>query len=766
MKYITMLLCALLVLAGCSNIMAPPQQQENGLKITVSGDVTDSRTLYPHANFSKYVLSFSGPESHADITLENGENSALVNDLVNGSWIITAKGYVMINGNEYEAAAGSAPVTIGSGPHPVVNISLSARQDGDKGFFSYSVNFPLSRVTNNASLQIYSYYGESEYIYNLFDDPSGSIQLTPGYYLMHIRLYNDYQLAGVTEIVHIYSNMETRADYTFTDADFIENTFALIHYGQPEINLGTGGNAPVLDPLWDNEDWVIDINRINKNEMWPAFKFLNTVNGHYDQTGYGHTQGKVKALWDDGGMYVYAQMDFHDYYENEAAKTAGTATARVTAESPVGTSNTDNSYAHLYDSLEIFTNERLETYTQGSYGIQYRIAPSPASSTITNSRISGIVSSGADQAINIFYDSNKYYSWIRKDGSGKELGYSVIAYIPWMFKGDTNTTQVFKNDGTVKTTGNDEGPTVSAEFQLNVTSTAGDRDAILTWYGVNGQAYTDGVKNYGKVKLVTGDLAARNIVRGAKDTAPLTVSFNTDGGGSISPIMVPYLQSAGSQFPADPFKTGCIFNGWWDESVTPNMRYYADTKIARNLTLTAHWINEADIVFSLRNWITANPEFDSIENSIRAGASNVTPTQPLYMNGTVPISNYAYIDNDSLLLMINGSGQGLRIAVGPPGGLNLDFVNKKYDIFVEGSVYQDGTSTFLMPDLRIETYYYYGSTQIYSCPISHTVGDTFSFGGEIPATDGVIAIRLSAGSAAMNMVFRITDIVIVDKGLI
>jgi uncharacterized repeat protein (TIGR02543 family) len=538
---------------------------------------------------------------------------------------------------------------------------------------------------------------------------------------------------------------------------------ANVLYGQPEINKGTSGGAPVLDPMWDTQDWQFDVSRVNLNEMAPLYKFLNTVDGHYNDIGHGHTEGKAKAFWDDYGMYVYAEMTFHDYLESAGAS----PTARATVVTPPAATAADNN-AHMYDSLEIFTNERVQTYTQGGYGIQYRVAPSPDGQTVagTNSRISGNSPSanagtGAD-AVSIFRESGKYYTWIRSE-AGKEVGYSIVAYVPWMFKADASANQIFDSNGKVKTTGNNEGPTVGTEFQLNTVTVGGTRDAILTWNGVNGQSYNQ-VKNYGKITMVTGDLSARGITRGAKDPTPATVTFDTDGAGSISSIQVLINQSAGSAFPANPSKTGYKFNGWWDESVTPNVRYSANTVITKNVTLKAHWIDKTDMVFSLEDWIAANPSFNSQETSIQQSAGSVTATQPLRLNGTVPGSNYAYIDNGSLLLFIGSSGQGLHITVNSTG-LNLNLAGNIYEVLFEGSVYADAASpSSSAPELRIQKYTT-GETNLWTRTITHTPGDTFSFGGELPdsAADAT-SIRFTSGSGGAGMIFRLTDIMIINKG--
>ena len=289
---------------------------------------------------------------------------------------------------------------------------------------------------------------------------------------------------------------------------------ATVLYGQPVISPGTNGGAPGLDPLWDTiEDWPLSINRLNLAEMTPEYRFLYTGGGdHYDEAGYGHTEGRAKAFWDDGGLYVYAEMTFHDFREFN-----GTAPPHpMEHEIVVTPSGIADNAAHLYDSLEIFTNERVQQYTAGDYGIQYRVAPSPEGESVagTNSRVSGNAPSGS-AAITDFRNSGKYYTWIRLDDNGKELGYSVIAYIPWMYKTDANANQVF-SDGKVNTTENDAGPVVGMEFQINAVTDGGYRDAVLAWNGVTVRSSRQ-VSNYGTVKLITGNLTVRGIVRGARD---------------------------------------------------------------------------------------------------------------------------------------------------------------------------------------------------------------------------------------------------------
>jgi len=298
-------------------------------------------------------------------------------------------------------------------------------------------------------------------------------------------------------------------------------------YGQPEIAAGTAGAMPVLDSLWDTQNWIFNVSSPNQAEETldpEKSRFLNAEDGPYSEIGYGHTESRIKAFWDDGGLYVYAEITFHDYLQWNATAPYYLV-KRETLVTPDSGTAPDNT-AHEYDSLEIFTNERVQTYQSGNYGVQYRIAPSPdgESAAGTGSRISGTDPADSSGHVEAFRGGSKYYTWIRKDGAGKELGYSIIAYIPWAFKGNANA--VFGSDGKVSAQ-QTTGSSIGMELQLNAVTYdenaaylgMGEIDAleraVLAWNGT-GKPFQQ-VGSYGRVTLITGDLAARGIVRGARD---------------------------------------------------------------------------------------------------------------------------------------------------------------------------------------------------------------------------------------------------------
>ena len=143
-------LSAALVLAGCFNPLDPvdsgAQTGAGYLSVSIAGQGGGARTLYPSANFTKYELTFaSDGKSYGPKTL-TGTASESFDDIPAGTWTITAKGYVAIDGQEYAAAEGSETVDIEAGENQSVSIAISAKQDGDPGYFYYNVSFPHAKV--------------------------------------------------------------------------------------------------------------------------------------------------------------------------------------------------------------------------------------------------------------------------------------------------------------------------------------------------------------------------------------------------------------------------------------------------------------------------------------------------------------------------------------------------------------------------------------------------------------------------------------------
>ena len=294
-----------------------------------------------------------------------------------------------------------------------------------------------------------------------------------------------------------------------------------ILYGTPKLDDPDGLLAHYIDPIWNDpamDDLIFDISRVNQAE---------TIAAWFRETWGQHTTATAKALWDDDGIWVFADIDFKDY------QTSATGSV-IQRKAGVGSTGGD----HEQDSLEIFINERLQDMlsapsSERDFGNQFRVD----ANNVLSGQAAGINPPGGSNApVTVFQNSGKTRAWLKDNNQG----YYVIAQAPFTFK--SAATNVFNTDGTVK-----DGARIGFELQINACSVSGTRDGILTWNGVNSQAYQN-ARGYGEVTL---ELAGRERVTDAQtpqissdpageiyllaDTiAPLSVTASVGDGGALS----------------------------------------------------------------------------------------------------------------------------------------------------------------------------------------------------------------------------------------
>jgi len=243
---------ALLTFMGCSNPFSPPSfnRGDAGLTITVATD--EGRTLFPSAAFIRYELELQHSPSGTVVTyvIPTGDTSMTIQSLAAGSWSITAKGFVRINNIEYEAARGTDSVTVSPGSKETKVITISARNDTGYGYLTYSINYPESKV-NYARLTWRNELISPGYTTIPYSGYTHTDQFPAGYYLVTATLETGYEVATKSEVVHIYANMETIAQFDFTDSDF---TPVITLRGM--MNATIGGSAPDYAFIYVYEsDW-------------------------------------------------------------------------------------------------------------------------------------------------------------------------------------------------------------------------------------------------------------------------------------------------------------------------------------------------------------------------------------------------------------------------------------------------------------------------------------------------------------------------------
>ncbi|MCL2230215.1 MAG: hypothetical protein FWC01_03910 [Treponema sp.] len=244
-------LFVLMWFAGCPIFPELENAASGGILITISGEGTGNasgaRTLFPSAPvFTKYELQFhnaDGNNTYGPVELDVNRSEILIEDLAVGIWHITAVGYITINGNFVRAADGETEIGVlpgneGKTTFQSVNIPIRAKPGTGSGTFFYNVDFPSA--INTAQLFIYDIGGSPWDVLdenvatplgtntpvNILTVKSGRITIPAGYYMMTMKFENDFRSISWTEVIHIYTNMETKMEKIF-DESFIAGAITL-----------------------------------------------------------------------------------------------------------------------------------------------------------------------------------------------------------------------------------------------------------------------------------------------------------------------------------------------------------------------------------------------------------------------------------------------------------------------------------------------------------------------------------------------------------
>jgi hypothetical protein len=215
-------------LAGCNNPLADTKQQ--GTDPAVSGTVVvsietpagskEARTIYPALDgFTRYELSFSGgPVAHE--SLSGGNITSITVTLPVGNWTITATAYSGEEDSRIASARGSTSVTIEKDKSVQASITLGPIPGGPKGTLHYSITMPEG-AEGKLILQPKTGEDETEIPLTAGSDEENTYELPAGDYFLLVKLTNSKGAAGKMEVLHIYSGMESKVEFSFTADDFI-----------------------------------------------------------------------------------------------------------------------------------------------------------------------------------------------------------------------------------------------------------------------------------------------------------------------------------------------------------------------------------------------------------------------------------------------------------------------------------------------------------------------------------------------------------------
>ena len=153
--------------------------------------------------------------------------------------------------------------------------------------------------------------------------------------------------------------------------------------------------------------------------------------------------------------------------------------------------------------------------------------------------------------------------------------------------GGAETTTFYGNveniNGTIEK-GNFEGP-VTNNSDGSITGGSFNGTVSNNGGSITGGEFTGTVQNNG------GSITGGDFSKAAALTGELTVTFNPNNGGSVSTQTVAWAKDGTTlTAPADPFKEGCRFDGWYYDNNGSETKWDFDTdKVTHTMTLTAKW---------------------------------------------------------------------------------------------------------------------------------------------------------------------------------
>jgi hypothetical protein len=185
------------------------------------------RTVYPVFSpdpFTKYELSFtptSGGEAHDPVLVTGGTGTV---DLVVGTYTVTATAYTGSGTFTATAEGSTTGVVVTNSVTTPVSITLGPKTGTANGTFKYDITVPAGVVNATLTLKKDGIdVGGSPITLTIGGQKSDTISLAPGYYTVQVVLSKGTKTAGLFEVIHIYSGLDSILPAkVYADSDFTE----------------------------------------------------------------------------------------------------------------------------------------------------------------------------------------------------------------------------------------------------------------------------------------------------------------------------------------------------------------------------------------------------------------------------------------------------------------------------------------------------------------------------------------------------------------
>ena len=259
----SILFACILLTPGCRNIIEPPVQAPEGMgsfTLYIAGSGGQGRTILPNPadfTFVGYTLKFTrvGGASGTSSFYITVANSPVLMEA--GSYTLEVTAYTAYTDavNNKPAASGTlgtvgSPIVITAGGATPGTVTLKAISGTGSGTFSWDIGFPDGII--EAAMEIISLPAETTVkTINLLgatppDTKTGSLSLASGQYSVIFTLKKDAGTRTVSwlETLHIYANMASSYENTFTDNYFLNNRYTVTYVSHDDVIYRQYGYFP------------------------------------------------------------------------------------------------------------------------------------------------------------------------------------------------------------------------------------------------------------------------------------------------------------------------------------------------------------------------------------------------------------------------------------------------------------------------------------------------------------------------------------------
>ena len=223
--------------SACQDTFTVLQQEdvksETGWFSLTLGEPISARTIMPSTvlnDFAVYTLEFFIANTNTLIFPaidRNNENLPEPIQLYAGTWDLHVNAYMDIGKTKLAAQGELKGIVIGGGGTTARNIMLAPISDGiNKGIFNWDINYPSNVTDASMTITKLPISTETQHMTQTIPliDPGhqiGSIELYTGFYRILFKLQNEDGFSTERwETLHIYQNMESAFDFTFTEKQF------------------------------------------------------------------------------------------------------------------------------------------------------------------------------------------------------------------------------------------------------------------------------------------------------------------------------------------------------------------------------------------------------------------------------------------------------------------------------------------------------------------------------------------------------------------